>query len=95
MARKLIVQLHFLHLTTHAAGSPEEMPIMTISIGERKENITKLKRCGRSDRVGTDRSLVRVVNLAPGQATHLELVLTFNGLRHIFSANRRMEDAKS
>jgi hypothetical protein len=27
-ARQVIVQLHFLHLTTHAAGSPEDMPIM-------------------------------------------------------------------
>jgi hypothetical protein len=29
MARQVIVQLHFLHLTTHAAGSPEDIPVMT------------------------------------------------------------------
>jgi len=29
MARQLMVQLHFLQRTTHAAGSPDEMPIMT------------------------------------------------------------------
>jgi hypothetical protein len=28
MARQVIVQLHFLHLTTHAAGSPDDMPII-------------------------------------------------------------------
>jgi hypothetical protein len=28
MARQVMVQLHFLHLTTHAAGSPNDMPII-------------------------------------------------------------------
>jgi hypothetical protein len=28
MARQLMVQAHFLHRTTHAAGSPDDMPIM-------------------------------------------------------------------
>jgi hypothetical protein len=40
MARHVIVQRHFLHLTTHAAGSPEDIPIMAEHLGEQKENIT-------------------------------------------------------
>jgi len=34
MARQLIVQPHFLHLTTQAVGSPKFRPVIPAMIGE-------------------------------------------------------------
>jgi len=39
MARQLIVQAHFLHLTTHATGSPRFRALIPPIIGERKEKV--------------------------------------------------------
>jgi len=43
MARQLIVQAHFLHLTTHATGSPRSGPVMPLIISEQKEKVIPLK----------------------------------------------------
>jgi hypothetical protein len=50
MARQLIVQAHFLHLTSHAIGRPRPRPVMPPIIGEQKGKIHLLRgrRSGRS-----------------------------------------------
>src|SRR5439155_22965936 len=39
MARQLMVQPHFLHLTTQAVGSPKFRPVIPAIIGEQKEKV--------------------------------------------------------
>src|SRR5579864_429767 len=44
MARQLMVQPHFLHLTTQAVGSPKFGPVIAVMIGEEKEKVIPLRK---------------------------------------------------
>ena len=46
MARQLIVQPHFLHLTTQATGSPKFRPVIRAMIGEQTTKVISFKKMG-------------------------------------------------
>ena len=46
MARQLIVQPHFLHLTTQATGSPKFRPVIPAMIGEETTKVIPFKKMG-------------------------------------------------
>ena len=60
MARQLIVQPHFLHLTTQATGSPKFRPVIRAIIGEQTTKVIpsiKWVPHGREDAVGQPKAI--------------------------------------